>query len=76
MKPAARKSHLLLRAGAVGAVVQIARSWIRGDYAQGVAAVAEDALRLCRALEAPDEPRPIPSRASPARPSHARSDHE
>ena len=50
---AARKSHLLLRAGAVGAVVQIARSWIRGGYAQGVAAVAEDALRLCRALEAP-----------------------
>jgi hypothetical protein len=46
-----RKSGLLLRSGAVGAVVQIARSWIKGGYAQGVAAVAEDALRLCATLE-------------------------
>lgn len=50
---ATRKSDLLLRDGTVGAVVQIAKSWIRGGYAQSVAAVADDALRLCRALEAP-----------------------
>jgi AcrR family transcriptional regulator len=42
----------LLRAGAAGAVVQIARGWIRGGYAQGVFTVAEDALRICRVLEA------------------------
>jgi AcrR family transcriptional regulator len=45
------KRSLLLRAGAAGAVVQIARSWIKGGYTQGVAAVAEDALLLCRVLE-------------------------
>lgn len=41
----------LLRAGAAGAVVQIARAWIRGGYSQGVFAVAEDALALCAVLE-------------------------
>jgi AcrR family transcriptional regulator len=45
-----RRGDLLLRSGAVGAVVQIARSWIRGGYMEGVAAVAEDSLRLCRVL--------------------------
>jgi AcrR family transcriptional regulator len=48
--PSARRG-VLLRAGAAGAVVQIARGWIRGGYAQGVFAVAEDALRLCAVLE-------------------------
>jgi AcrR family transcriptional regulator len=45
------KGGQLLRAGAVGAMVQIAKAWIRGGYLQGVDAVAEDALRICRVLE-------------------------
>ncbi|WP_315830749.1 TetR/AcrR family transcriptional regulator [Bradyrhizobium prioriisuperbiae] len=45
------KSGQMLRAGAVGAMVQIAKAWIKGGYTQSVEAVAEDALRLCRVLE-------------------------
>ncbi len=50
-RPAASRRGVLTRAGAAGAVVQIARTWIRGGYAQGVYTVAEDALTLCRVLE-------------------------
>ena len=46
------KRNALLRAGAAGAVVQIARNWIRSDFAQSINAVAEDALRFVRVLEA------------------------
>jgi AcrR family transcriptional regulator len=41
----------LLRAGVVGAVVQIAKVWIRSGFARRVGAVAADALRICRVLE-------------------------
>ena len=41
----------LLRAGVVGAVVQIAKVWIRSGFARRVDAVAADALRICRLLE-------------------------
>ena len=41
----------LLRAGVVGAVVQIAKVWIRSGFARRVEAVAADALRICRVLE-------------------------
>ncbi len=44
------KSSQTLRAGAVGAMVQIAKAWIKGGYAQSVEAVAEDALRICQVL--------------------------
>jgi len=52
-RQAASRRGVLKRAGAAGAVVQIARAWIRGGFAQGVYAVAEDALTLCRVLEEP-----------------------
>jgi hypothetical protein len=41
----------LLRAGVVGAVVQIAKVWIRSGFARRLDAVAADALRICRVLE-------------------------
>lgn len=40
----------LLRAGAVGAVLEIAKVWIRSGYAKSVDAVARDALKICRVL--------------------------
>ena len=40
----------LVRAGAVGALVQIAKSWIRSGYKKSVDAVASDALKICRVL--------------------------
>ena len=44
------KSGELVRAGAVGAVLQIAKVWIRSGYAKSVDAVAADALKICRVL--------------------------
>jgi AcrR family transcriptional regulator len=40
----------LLRAGVVGAVLEIAKVWIRSRYAKSVDAVATDALKICRVL--------------------------
>jgi AcrR family transcriptional regulator len=40
----------LVRAGAVGAVLEIAKVWIRSGYAKNVDAVATDALKICRVL--------------------------
>jgi AcrR family transcriptional regulator len=40
----------LVRAGVVGAVLEIAKVWIRTGYARSVDAVATDALRICRVL--------------------------
>jgi AcrR family transcriptional regulator len=42
----------LVRAGVVGAVVQIAKEWIRSGYTRSVDAVAADALKICRVLAA------------------------
>lgn len=47
---AATRAGALTRAGVAGAVVQIAKIWIRGGYQEDVFAVAEDALRLVRVL--------------------------
>jgi len=44
------KGTALTRAGAVGAMVQIAKSWIRSGYADSVDTVAASAQRLCRVL--------------------------
>lgn len=44
------KSTELVRAGAVGAMIQIAKAWIRSGYAKSVDAVAADALKICRVL--------------------------
>lgn len=44
------KATALTRAGAVGAMVQIAKSWIRSGYADSVDTVAASALRLCKVL--------------------------
>jgi AcrR family transcriptional regulator len=44
------KSSELVRAGAVGAMIQIAKAWIRSGYAKRVDAVATDALKICRVL--------------------------
>lgn len=41
----------LVRAGVVGAVLEIAKVWIRSGYAKSVDAVANDALKICRVLE-------------------------
>ena len=49
-RAAMRASNELVRTGAVGAMVQIAKVWIRSGYARSVDAVASDALRLCRVL--------------------------
>jgi AcrR family transcriptional regulator len=46
------KRDQLIRAGVIGGVLHIAKNWIKGGYVQPVDAVAEDALRLCRVLEA------------------------
>jgi AcrR family transcriptional regulator len=40
----------LVRAGVVGAVLEIAKVWIRSGYAKSVDAVATDALKICRVL--------------------------
>jgi AcrR family transcriptional regulator len=40
----------LVRAGVVGAVLEIAKAWIRSRYAKSVDAVATDALKICRVL--------------------------
>ncbi len=47
---ARHKSTELVRAGAVGAMIQIAKAWIRSGYARNVDAVAADALKICRVL--------------------------
>jgi AcrR family transcriptional regulator len=44
------KSTELVRIGAAGAMIQIAKAWIRSGYARGVDAVAADALKICRVL--------------------------
>jgi AcrR family transcriptional regulator len=44
------KRSELVRAGVVGAVLEIAKVWIRSRYAKGVDAVANDALKICRVL--------------------------
>jgi hypothetical protein len=44
------KSTELVRAGAVGAMIQIAKAWIRSGYAKSVDGVAADALKVCRVL--------------------------
>ena len=44
------KSTELVRAGAVGAMIQIAKAWIRSGYGRSVDAVAADALKICRVL--------------------------
>ena len=44
------KSGELVRAGAVGAMVQIARAWIGSDYAKSVDVVTTDTLKICRVL--------------------------
>jgi AcrR family transcriptional regulator len=44
------KSTELVQAGAVGAMIQIAKAWIRSGYAKSVDAVAADALKVCRVL--------------------------
>ncbi|MBO0763294.1 MAG: TetR/AcrR family transcriptional regulator [Hyphomicrobiaceae bacterium] len=40
----------LVRAGVVGAVLEIAKVWIRSGYAKSTDAVATDALKICRVL--------------------------
>jgi hypothetical protein len=42
-----------VRAGVVGAVLEIAKVWIRSGYARSVDAVATDALTICRVLASP-----------------------
>jgi AcrR family transcriptional regulator len=44
------KKAELLRAGVVGAVLEITKVWIRSGYAKSVDAVAADALKICRVL--------------------------
>lgn len=44
------KRRELVQAGAVGAMLWIARAWIRSGYAKSVDAVAADALKICRVL--------------------------
>jgi AcrR family transcriptional regulator len=53
LAPAARarpKRGELVRAGVVGAVLEIAKVWIRSGYAKSIDAVATDALKICRVL--------------------------
>jgi AcrR family transcriptional regulator len=40
----------LVRSGVVGAVLEIAKVWIRSGYAKSVGVVATDALKICRVL--------------------------
>jgi AcrR family transcriptional regulator len=47
---ASLKRDELVRAGVVGAVLEIAKVWIRSGYAKSADAVATDALKLCRVL--------------------------
>jgi AcrR family transcriptional regulator len=47
---ASAKGGELVRAGVVGAVLEIAKVWIRSGYAKGVDAVATDALKICCVL--------------------------
>ena len=44
------KKGELVRAGVVGAVLEITKVWIRSGYAKSVDAVAADALKICRVL--------------------------
>lgn len=44
------KRSELVRAGAVGAMLWIAKAWIGSGYAKSVDVVATDALKLCRVL--------------------------
>lgn len=44
------KREELVRAGVVGAVLEIAKVWIRSGYAKSLDAVATDALKICRVL--------------------------
>jgi AcrR family transcriptional regulator len=47
---AKQKRGELVRAGVVGAVLEIAKVWIRSGYAKSTDAVATDALKICRVL--------------------------
>jgi hypothetical protein len=47
---ASLKKGELVRAGVVGAVVEITKVWIRSGYAKSVDAVASDALKICCVL--------------------------
>ena len=47
---ASLKKGELVRAGVVGAVVEITKVWIRSGYAKSVDAVAGDALKICCVL--------------------------
>jgi AcrR family transcriptional regulator len=40
----------LVRAGVIGAVLEITKVWIRSGYSKSVDAVARDALQICRVL--------------------------
>lgn len=44
------KKGELIRAGVVGAVLEITKVWIRSGYAKSVDAVASDALKICCVL--------------------------
>jgi AcrR family transcriptional regulator len=44
------KRNEMVRAGAVAAMLAIARAWIRSGYGKSVDAVAADALKICRVL--------------------------
>jgi hypothetical protein len=44
------KKGELVRAGVVGAVLEIAKVWIRSGCAKSVDAVASDALKICCVL--------------------------
>ena len=44
------KSAELVRVGAVGAMVQIAKAWIGSGYAKSIDAVTTDTLKICRVL--------------------------
>jgi len=44
------KREELVRAGVVGAVLEIAKVWIRSGHAKSLDAVATDALKICRVL--------------------------
>jgi AcrR family transcriptional regulator len=45
----------LVRTGVVGAVLEIAKVWIRSGYAKSVDAVATDSLKICRVLAVTNE---------------------
>jgi hypothetical protein len=41
---------VLAQSRELGAVLEIAKVWIRGGYAKSVDAVATDAMKICRVL--------------------------